>query len=41
MNLSDKVLIVEGKIDKRRLEEVLVEPARIICTLMVQWAFLN
>ena len=32
MNLSDKVLIVEGKTDKRRLEEVLVEPARIICT---------
>ena len=32
MNLSDKVLIVEGKTDKRRLEEVLVEPARIRCT---------
>src|SRR5699024_8180527 len=32
MNLSDKVLIVEGKTDKRRLEEVLVEPVQIICT---------
>lgn len=32
MNLSNKVLIVEGKTDKRRLEEVLVEPVQIICT---------
>lgn len=32
MYLSDKVLIVEGKTDKRRIEEVLVEPVQIICT---------
>ncbi|WP_342388570.1 toprim domain-containing protein [Salinicoccus bachuensis] len=29
---SDKVLIVEGKTDKRRIEEVLIEPVQIICT---------
>lgn len=32
MNLSDKILIVEGKMDKHKLEEVLVEPVKIICT---------
>src|SRR5690625_7866737 len=32
MYFSDKVLIVEGKTDKRRVEEVLIEPVQIICT---------
>ena len=26
------MLIVEGKTDKRRIEEVLIEPVQIICT---------
>lgn len=32
MYFCDKVLIVEGKTDKRRIEEVLIEPVQIICT---------
>lgn len=32
MYLSDKVLIVEGNSDKRRVEEILCEPVQIICT---------
>lgn len=32
MHVSDKILIVEGKTDKHRIEEVLVEPVQIICT---------
>lgn len=32
MYFCDKVLIVEGKTDKRRVEEVLIEPVQIICT---------
>src|SRR5699024_8529987 len=32
MYFSDKVVIVEGKTDKRRIEEVLIEPVQIICT---------
>lgn len=32
MYFNDKVLIVEGITDKRRVEEVLIEPVQIICT---------
>lgn len=32
MYLSDKVIIVEGKSDKHRVEAVLNEPVQIICT---------
>lgn len=32
MSIVNKVLIVEGKSDKRRVEEVLLEPVDIICT---------
>src|SRR5699024_2647417 len=33
MYLSDKVLIVEGKTDKRRIDIVHIEPVQIICTV--------
>ena len=32
MYFCDKVLIVEGITDKRRIEKVLIEPVQIICT---------
>ncbi|PDF53216.1 topiosmerase, partial [Listeria monocytogenes] len=32
MAIVNKVIIVEGKSDKKRLQQVIAEPANIICT---------
>ena len=32
MTLVNKVIIVEGKSDKKRVQQVIAEPVHIICT---------